>query len=234
MDSADPKSNRGWRTRLTFQERATRADRGSVAVRETRETGGRSTGGLAAEARAAVEHAIAKGFFPKRRRKRRRRVVIAFRPPASGSKKPQKCGRLLTVPDRPNVVAFFTVPLSFDGRTSSARSLPDCVSRRADARVRRLTPCRPTRTRFWRSSSSTSRSGYVFTVHEASGEPRRPRKMPNAFSRRRRPRAAIRAPIGVARALTDVLPPTTPPVFDHNSSRCTARRSRSARRRSRR
>ena len=67
----------------------------------------------------------------------------------------------------------------------------------------------------------------MFTVHEASGEPRRPRKMPNAFSRRRRPRAAIRAPIGVARALTDILPPTTPPVPDHNSSRCTARRSRS-------
>ena len=60
MDSGDPKSNRGWRTRGTFQERSTRADRVSVAVRETRETGGRSTSGLAAEARAAVEPAIAR------------------------------------------------------------------------------------------------------------------------------------------------------------------------------
>ena len=97
MDSADPKSNRGWRTRLTFQERATRADRGSVAVRETRETGGRSTGGLAAEARAAVEHAIAKGFStPSGAESVRRRVVIAFRPPASGSKTPE----MWPTPDR--------------------------------------------------------------------------------------------------------------------------------------
>ena len=68
-------------------------------------------------------------------------------------------------------------------------------------------------------------------VRIAFSRPLAPRNVPNAFSRRRRP--AIRPPIGVAKA--DGRPyPDFPRVPDRTSSRCTARRSRSARRRSRR
>lgn len=199
MDSGDPKSNRGWRTRGTFQERSTRADRVSVAVRETRVTGGRSTSGLAAEARAAVEPAIARDPVRKaaeetRQRTRRDRFSTPLHTVCDSRFVPTRLVgslRFVTQPTRrlDVVVALSCVHLSFGWQNlSRERYLPDCVSRRADARVRRLTPCRPTRTRFWRSSSSTSRSGYVFT--SASGRVARVRPR-NAFSRRRRPRAAI-------------------------------------------
>ena len=98
-------------------------------------------------------------------------------------------------------------PLSFRLQKLQRERSPDRVSRRADARVRRLTPCRPTRTRFWRSSSSTSRSGYVFKSALSSA---RPAKNAKCFFPPPRPRAAIRPPIGVAKALTDSLPPITP------------------------
>lgn len=197
MDSGDPKSNRGWRTRGTFQERSTRADRVSVAVRETRETGGRSTSGLAAEARAAVEPAIARdpvrpqATEETRLRTRRDRFSDPLHTVCDSRFVPDSVGRQFTVGWTSSWL-LSCVPLSFGWQNlSRERYLPDCVSRRADARVRRLTPCRPTRTRFWRSSSSTSRSGYVFTSASGRVARVRPRKMPNAFSRRRRPRAAI-------------------------------------------
>ena len=241
MDSGDPKSNRGWRTRGTFQERSTRADRVSVAVRETRVTGGRSTSGLAVEARAAVEPAIARdpvrpqAAEETRQRTRRDRFSDPLHTVCDSRFVPTRLVgslRFVTQPTR-----RLDVVVAFVLRSSLVR-LAEPLAREVPPRLRLETRGRSRSPSDAMSADPNALLAFKqlnlkerVRVRIAFSRPLVPRNVPNAFSRRRRP--AIRPPIGVAKA--DGRPyPDSPRVPDRTSSRCTARRSRSARRRSRR
>lgn len=246
MDSGDPKSNRGWRTRVTFQERSTRADRVSVAVRETRVTGGRSTSGLAAEARAAVEPAIARdpvrpqAAEETRQRTRRDRFSDPLHTVCDSRFVPTRLVgslRFVTQPTR-----RLDVIVAFVLRSSLVR-MAEPLAREVPPRLRLETRGRSRSPSDAMSADPNALLAFKqlnlkerVRVHVGfrSRRARSPAKNAKCFFPPPAPSSCDRPPIGVARALTDTLPPIIPPPPDRRSSRCTARRSRSARRRSRR